>query len=527
MSEQADVTTEIKLSYRCKEKLTFDEITLERREYFPKMTGTITTSVVRGGRKNHPTEYTTQISAGDLKIDALDIAFKREARVLESAKVEQLKLQDAALDEEIQKITAEQEKVRKELAKYQVARDSIRVSAAPANLNEVIADPTKKTKQARWCKFINNTADLDSAKRREIDELAELRFTGALKKTEFWFQLEQHLGQQCTARIRDQWKCIQRDYKTSKKTTGVPSTRRSERQRKDVSPEKTVRFTGIPSKMKEPHPKRQRVPEVEEEVVSEYEGDESEGDEDEDSFEDWAASDVQDGDAEEMQVKEDSEGSYVEPEEEPSTPGRKKKETERYNDKAFDDGGKAPVENIVNSNGDQFEELKDSFFLVLNDDNKTWRDDFDTFMHYWKTNQFFKRAEELLLSAWKRGYEGEGQINTKKSFYELLMTNFSVDAPETEFQSNRNFGEGHCDACGGTKFLSCKFWPDIMDPDTFFLYGGDCGQRLDRVDTFMHWFRTMMREIRKFNRVVAITRLKKNQYWTDLVTPLDEIQSNQ
>jgi hypothetical protein len=128
----------------------------------------------------------------------------------------------------------------------------------------------------------------------------------------------------------------------------------------------------------------------------------------------------------------------------------------------------------------------------------------------------------ILLTAWLRGFEGTGSVMTRESFYALLKKNFHPDAPDTKFESNLDLGDGVCDACKVTHRLSCKFWPNFLDTDVFLRYGGNCGKNMENVDTFMHFLRMMLQELRTTNRVNSAL---KDKYWGDLIVPLDRIQS--
>jgi hypothetical protein len=383
------------------------------------------------------------------------------------------------------------------------------------------SEDDKLVADREWAKFIKNKRGLSNYQRGQIEILSR----ETLHTERFWHNFSEIVGDVEATISREQWEKQIKDLNWTEETpaprrsprTRTPKTKFGEEPQKRKEPETVV----IDVEPEKPKSKRQRCKEDEDEYSgSEY------PDDDEDEFEDWAdpKADVEVPVEESDSDSSDSFSMGLDDSDDDSPPLRKTPKAPR-----FEDGGPeaaAEVITVAPKIGAQFDSLREDFEGVLDKTITTWRTDFEHFFHIWTTNPFFKRAEYLLLIAWKRGFEGEGQPNTKTSFHQLLEDNFAPDAPDTKFEKDRPLGEGLCEACGSTKQLSCKFWPNYLENGHYHRYGGNCARNMENVDTFMHWLKTMLREIRKNNKTTAVSTAKKNQYWGDLITPLDSIQTN-
>jgi hypothetical protein len=504
----AEVMVEVKFTLKKRIVASDSDIVKQLPDSFPEMTGMLTIAIARPALKS--VTYLA-LEKGDLQSSFLDAAFardnERQAREDEAARVREE--QDKRAEEIKAKVQELQEELRR-IDEKRMPPPSLRVREVmtlpdvsepesepePAPVRRSYNRGRKGSQHRRWMDMLSDFI-LTADEHEQLEAISLRRVVRKVSGRHFRKQVAKIVGNDRSDAIYRVWH-------------GDGDSKRSK-----ASPEKAQER----KRDKSPEPKKK--PEASESSSDDDDDSEYSDVPDEDEFQGYPGDCVDDEDDDE----EDESSSPSIHHRDTSKPRRRKRPT-FYSTETFKDAGREEVVNLVEHPGGQFDSLQ-KYFLAFLSKRKglEWREDWETFLHHWKTNPFFQRAEALLMVAWQRGFEGPNQRTDLKRFYELLKTNFDRDAPETDFESGHLMGDGLCYACGGKKPLSCKFWPDVKDRGTFQTFGGHCGKHMEHVMGFMKWFRKMMAEIRVLNKETRIRSAYQMKYWRDLIHPLDQIQS--
>ena len=132
-------------------------------------------------------------------------------------------------------------------------------------------------------------------------------------------------------------------------------------------------------------------------------------------------------------------------------------------------------------------------FLVRSQQEKLAGDE-QTLVDLWHSNLFFSQANEMLITAWQRGFQQDTSpvLNTK--FDAQIRTLIPPSAGYAASQITPY--EGVCDSCILKRTLTWRIFPNADDRTRFLEYGSECGPLMAEVHNFVDIWRFFCAELR-------------------------------